>query len=55
LLVGVLLALLTGCTTQGSNVPINYRWASVQGSQFEEAQADKPKGDFLVPVIPSGM
>ncbi len=49
LLVGVLFALLTGCTTQGSDVPMNYRWASVQGSQFEEAQAGE-QFYFHIPV-----
>lgn len=35
----VVLSLLTGCTTQSSSIPMNYRWANVEGSQLTEAQA----------------
>lgn len=49
LLFGVLFALLTGCTTQDSDVPMNYRWASVQGSQVEEVQAGE-QFYFHIPV-----
>lgn len=32
-------ALLVGCTAQESEVPMEYRWASVEGSQIQETQA----------------
>ncbi len=32
-------ACLSGCTAQGSEVPAEYRWASVEGSQVQEARA----------------
>lgn len=35
----ILFLLLTGCTAQQSGVPVNYRWASVEGSQVQETQA----------------
>ncbi|WP_448334814.1 YhfC family glutamic-type intramembrane protease [Bellilinea sp.] len=35
----LLLILLTGCTASSSKIPMNYRWASVQGSQIQQAQA----------------
>ncbi|MCL4273087.1 MAG: YhfC family intramembrane metalloprotease [Anaerolineales bacterium] len=38
-LVCIGLSLLTGCATQHSNIPMNYRWATVQGSQLNFAQA----------------
>ncbi|MFT3891045.1 MAG: hypothetical protein QM730_05375 [Anaerolineales bacterium] len=39
--VGLLLiaSLLTGCTADNSSVPMNYRWANVEGSQLNEVQA----------------
>ena len=33
------LLVLAGCATQSSSVPMNYRWASVEGSQINYAQA----------------
>lgn len=39
LLFGILLTLLTSCAPQQSGVPMNYRWASVEGSQLQEVQA----------------
>lgn len=39
LLFGILLTLLTSCAAQASGVPMNYRWATVQGSQLQQAQA----------------
>lgn len=38
-LVWIGLSLLTGCTAQRSNIPVNYRWATVQGSQLNFEQA----------------
>jgi hypothetical protein len=35
----LLLCLLTGCAAQRSSVPMNYRWANVDGSQLNEPQA----------------
>lgn len=34
-----LLTLLTGCARQESSVPMNYRWASVEGSQLKASAA----------------
>ena len=31
--------LLSGCATQTSSVPMDYRWATVEGSQLEETAA----------------
>lgn len=36
---GIALSLLSGCAAQRSNVPMNYRWATVDGSRLESAQA----------------
>jgi len=49
LLLGFLLTLLTGCSVQGSSVPMNYRWATVEGSQLQEAQAGE-QFFFNIPV-----
>jgi uncharacterized membrane protein YhfC len=38
-LICIILSLLSGCTSQGSNVPMDYRWANVEGSQLKDAQA----------------
>lgn len=35
----IMLILLTGCTTQSSSVPMNYRWANVEGSQLNSEQS----------------
>jgi uncharacterized membrane protein YhfC len=35
----ILLVLLTGCAAQQSTVPMNYRWATVEGSQLKETRA----------------
>jgi len=33
------MSLLSGCTSQGSDVPMDQRWANVEGSQLKDAQA----------------
>lgn len=38
-LVCIVMILLAGCAAQSSGVPMNYRWANVQGSQLNSAQA----------------
>ena len=35
----LVVTLLTGCAADSSSVPMNYRWATVEGSQLKEAQA----------------
>ena len=35
----IVLTLLSGCTSQGSDVPMEHRWASVEGSQLNDANA----------------
>jgi uncharacterized membrane protein YhfC len=35
----LIVSLLTGCAADTSSVPMNYRWANVEGSQLNEAQA----------------
>jgi uncharacterized membrane protein YhfC len=35
----ILFLLLTGCAAQPSSVPMDYRWANVEGSQLNESQA----------------
>lgn len=37
-LIALWLILLTGCTASSSTIPMNYRWASVQGSKIEQTQ-----------------
>ena len=49
LLLSIILILLTGCTVQRSDVPINYRWASVEGSQLQESGAGE-QFYFNVPI-----
>lgn len=39
LILGFMLIFLTGCTAQHSSVPMNYRWATVEGSQLQETPA----------------
>jgi uncharacterized membrane protein YhfC len=39
LLLCMVLLFLTGCSAQNSSVPMNFRWASVEGSQVQEKQA----------------
>jgi len=39
LIVLVVLGLLSGCASQESGIPMDYRWANVQGSQLNFAQA----------------
>jgi uncharacterized membrane protein YhfC len=34
-----ILILLTGCAAQTSSIPMDYRWANVEGSKLEESQA----------------
>ncbi|MBK9925072.1 MAG: YhfC family intramembrane metalloprotease [Anaerolineales bacterium] len=34
----IMLGMLTGCAAQNSEVPMNYRWASVEGSQLDSAE-----------------
>jgi uncharacterized membrane protein YhfC len=38
-IVWIVLSFLTGCATQDSSVPMNYRWANVEGSELTSAQA----------------
>lgn len=49
LLFGLLLLLLAGCASQPSGVPMNYRWASVEGGQIQETQAGE-QFYFGIPV-----
>jgi len=49
LLLSIILTLLTGCTVQRSDVPINYRWASVEGSHLQESRAGE-QFYFNVPI-----
>lgn len=49
LLICAALILLSGCTAQNSDVPPNYRWASVEGSQLQAAQAGE-QFYFQIPV-----
>ncbi|MGD8403638.1 MAG: YhfC family glutamic-type intramembrane protease [Anaerolineales bacterium] len=35
----IALSLLSGCASQGSDVPMDYRWANVEGSSLIDAQA----------------
>lgn len=37
--ISILSLLLTSCAAQTSSVPMNYRWANVEGSQLNESQA----------------
>ena len=39
LIMFVVLGLLSGCASQESSIPMDYRWATVQGSQLNYAQA----------------
>lgn len=39
LLLSVLIPLLAGCATQPSRVPMNYRWATVEGNRLQDARA----------------
>jgi len=45
----LLLSLLTGCVTQSSDVPLNQRWANVEGSQITETQAGE-QFYFNIPI-----
>lgn len=38
LVIVMMLSLLTGCMDQGSHIPMNYRWANVEGGQVSSAQ-----------------
>ena len=38
-LVCIVLGLLSGCASQGSDVPMDYRWANIEGSQLKDANA----------------
>ena len=38
LFVVMMLSLLTGCMDQGSDIPMSYRWATVEGGQISAAQ-----------------
>ncbi len=49
LLFGLLLFLLAGCASQPSGVPMNYRWASVEGGQIQETRAGE-QFYFSIPV-----
>lgn len=40
---------ITGCTAQKSNIPMNYRWATVEGSQLQEFQSGE-QFYFSIPV-----
>lgn len=43
------LILLTGCTAQHSSVPMNYRWANVEGTQLNDSTAGE-QFYFNIPV-----
>ena len=38
-IVYIALILLSGCASQSSTVPMDYRWANVEGSQIKDTQA----------------
>lgn len=48
-LFGLLLFLLAGCASQPSAVPMNHRWASIEGGLIQETQAGE-QFDFSIPV-----
>lgn len=45
----LMLSLLTGCSAQSSDIPMNQRWATVEGSQLNETQAGE-QFYFNIPV-----
>lgn len=45
----IFIVALSGCTVQKSEIPMNYRWASVEGSQLQEVQAGE-QFYFNIPV-----
>lgn len=48
-LCGLLLLLLGGCAAQQSDLPMRYRWASIEGGQLQEAVAGE-QFPFTIPV-----
>jgi uncharacterized membrane protein YhfC len=49
LLLFILMSLLTSCAAQSSPIPINERWANVEGSQLNETQAGE-QFYFNIPI-----